>query len=154
MKVVDSHPKEANTALLSNMVPLPLVNMVPPPLVNTVPPSLVNMVLTVANQDIPHNKVTVSKLRSKDMGTDSLASRATDQNLFSLVIPRNKATDKHNSQDTANCLAMDQSLASLAILRNKVATTNPRLDIIRAFSAYLPIVIKPQYEASSEKLGI
>lgn len=142
MKQVDVHPKEANTALLSNMVPLPLANMVPLPLVNTVPPSLVNMVLPVANPDIPHNKVTVNKLRSKDMGTDRLASRDTDLNLFSLGIPRNKATDKHNSQDTANSLsnlAMDRSLASLAIPRNRAVTTNPRLGIIRASSAYLPI---------------
>lgn len=142
MRLVDGHPKEANTALLSNMVSLPLLNMVPLPLVNTVPPSLVNTVLPVANPDIPHNKVTVNKLRSKDMGTDSLASRATDQSLFSLVIPRNKATDKHNSQDMANSLsnlAMDRSLAILAIPRNKAVTTNPRLGITRASSAYLPV---------------
>lgn len=142
MKLVDVRPKEANTALLNNLVPLPLVNMVPLPLANTVLLSLASMALPVANPDIPH-KVTVIKLRSKDMGTDSLASQATDQNLFSLVIPRNKATDKYNNQDTANSLsnlAMDRSLASLAIPRNKVATTNPRLGITRASSAYLPIV--------------
>lgn len=148
MKVVDGHPKEANTALLNNMVPLRLDNMVLLPLVNTEPPSLVNMVLPVANQDIPHNRVTVNKLRSRDMGTDSLASRATDPNLVSLVIPRNKATDKHNSQDTANSLsnlAMDRSLASLAIPRNKVVTTNPRLGITRASSVYLPIVFPREF---------
>lgn len=124
MKLVDVHPKEANTALLSIMVLLPLVN--------TVPPSLVNMVLLVANRDIPHNKVTVNKLRSKDMVTDRLASRDTDLNLFSLGIPRNKVTDNLNSQATANSpsiLAMDRSLASLAIPRNKEVITNLRLGI-------------------------
>lgn len=124
MKLVDVHRKEANTALLSNMVPLPLVN--------TVPPSLVNMVLLVANPDIPHNKVTVNKLRSKDMVTDRLASRDTDLNLFSLGIPLNKAMDKLNSQDSANSpskLVMDRSLANLAIPRNKEVITNLRLGI-------------------------
>lgn len=124
MKLVDVHRKEANTALLSNMVPHSLVN--------TVPPSLVNMVLLVAKPDIPHNMVTVNKLRSKDMVTDRLASRDTDINLFSLGIPRNKAMDKLNSQDSANSpskLVTDRSLASLAIPRNKEVITNLRLGI-------------------------
>lgn len=149
---MDGHLKEASTAVLNlgNMVPLLLVNMVPLPLVNMGLPSLVNMVLPVANPAIPHNKIMVNNLRSKDMGTDSLASRATEQNLFSLVIPSNKVTDKHNSQDTGSSLSnlvMDRSLASLASLaipRNKEVTTN-RLGTTRASSAYLPIAFPREF---------
>lgn len=150
---MDGHPKEASTALLNpgNMVPLLLVNMVPLPLVNMGLPSLVNMVLPVANPAIPHNKIMVNNPRNKDMGTDSLASRATEQNLFSLVIPSNKATDKHNSQDTDSSLSnlvMDRSLASLAIPRNKEVTTNRRLGTTRASSAYLPIAFPREFTSS------
>lgn len=150
MNLVDGHPKGASMALLNpgNMVPLLLVNMVPLPLVSMGLPSLVNM---VANPAIHHNKVTVNNLRSKDMDTDSLASlasRATEQNPDSLVIPPNKATDKHNSQDTVNSLSnlvMDRSLASLAIPRNKEVTTNPHLGTTRASSAYLPIAFPREF---------
>lgn len=150
MKLVDGHPKEASTALLNpgNMVPLLLVNMVPPPLVNMGLPNLVNMVLQVANPAIPHNKIMVNNPRNKDMGTDSLASRATEQNL---VIPSNKATDKHNSQDTDSSLSnlvMDRSLASLAIPRNKEVTTNQRLGTTRASSAYLQIAFPREFTSS------
>lgn len=104
-----------------------------------------NMAPPLSSPDIPHNKITINNLRNKGTGMSSLASRATEQSLFSRVTSSIKATNKYNSQDTVSSvrnLALDRSAASRIIPHNKVLIINPHLGTTNA-SFRLPPVAFP-----------